>query len=294
VLRLDETAAGGLDSRVVTSIQTNSENRDILVIGGRGFVGSAVAREASARGYRVTTIGRDDVESIRGRSFSLVVDANGNSRKYLAARDPALDFDLSVRSVMLSLSSIQADTYLYLSSSEVYENRSDPSANTEELAGRAGTDSAYGYHKLLAESVVRNYASNWLILRLSGFVGEGLWKNPIYDILTGQPIRVSPASQYQFMNTSDLGSIALTLWEQGRNCEVYNVATRGTIALKEVIDLVPEYRKIHFDQDLPVERYELNTQKISAIFPMPETRATVTGFVKDVQSAQVLIRQGVG
>ena len=276
----------------MTSAQNKSESREILVIGGRGFVGSAVAREASARGHRVTVIGRDELQSVQGRPFHLVVDANGNSKKYLATREPALDFDLSVRSVMQSLFSVQADTYLYLSSSEVYENRSDPSANTEDLAGRDGSESAYGYHKLLAENLVRNYASNWMILRLSGFVGEGLWKNAIYDILTQQAIRVSPASQYQFMNTNDFASIALTLWEQSRQCAVYNVATRGTIALQEVIDLVPAYREVALKPDLPVEQYELNTEKLEAILPVPETRATVTDFIRDVQSAEVHIQQG--
>jgi len=276
----------------VTSIQTKSEKGDILVIGGRGLLGSALAGEAANRGYAVTTIGREELGSVRGRSYGLVIDANGNSKKYLAMRDPSLDFDLSVRAVMQSLLSVQAGTYLYLSSSEVYDNRSDPSANTEEHAGRSGHDSAYGYHKLLAENLVRNYAANWLILRLSGFVGEGLWKNAVYDILTRQPIRVSPASRYQFMNTRDLASIALTLWEQGHQREIFNVATKGTISLQEVMDLVPECGEVSLPPDLPVETYELNTEKLGAMIPVPETGTTVTEFVRDVQSGRARIRQG--
>ncbi len=273
----------------MTSLEKPTDPHEILVIGARGFLGSAMVRDASARGHRITAIGRGELEAVRGREFSLVVDANGNSRKFLASRDPALDFEQSVGSVMQSLFSVRTDTYLYLSSSEVYRNRSDPAANCEDCAGRSGHDSAYGFHKLLAEELVKNYAPNWLILRLSGFVGEGLWKNAVYDILAHHPVRVSPDSEYQFMNTNDLASIAMMLWEAGHRKEIFNVAARGTIPLKDIIDLVPGYGDVPLAEDLPVEQYELNTEKLSAVLPVPENRPTVTAFVQDVQSGRIRI-----
>src|SRR4051794_4034630 len=74
-----------------------------LVLGGRGFVGSAFVRHADAHGVEVRAVGRDDYASALGTSCEVLINAAGNARKYRADADPRWDFDESVRSVLHSL-----------------------------------------------------------------------------------------------------------------------------------------------------------------------------------------------
>ena len=76
---------------------------NVFVLGGQGFVGSAFVRAAAKQGHAVTAITRQNYEQWRGRPCDLLVNANGNSKKFLAEREPAQDFDASVVSVLRSL-----------------------------------------------------------------------------------------------------------------------------------------------------------------------------------------------
>ena len=173
---------------------------NIFVLGGKGFVGSAFVRVASKR-HRVAVITRQNYEHNRGRSCDLLINANGNSKKFLADQDPAAEFDASVASVLRSLVNFPARRYVYLSTINVYACVDDPRRNRETAAIDPAWQSRYGLHKHLAEQVVRRYAASWLICRLGGMVGAGMWKNSIFDILHDRPLRVSAASEYQFMHT---------------------------------------------------------------------------------------------
>ncbi|MFP6672230.1 MAG: hypothetical protein VB857_12515, partial [Pirellulaceae bacterium] len=44
-----------------------------LIIGGRGFVGSAISAVAQERGWQVTIAGRSESESLAGSRFDLVI-----------------------------------------------------------------------------------------------------------------------------------------------------------------------------------------------------------------------------
>ncbi len=251
---------------------------DVLVLGSAGFVGSAVVAEAQARGLRVLGIDRDNYRA--GVSARWVINANGNSKKFLAREQPAQEFDLSVRSVMQSLHDFRCERYCFLSTIDVYDNVRDPAANAESAVIRRDLLSAYGLHKLLAEDLVRHYAPAWLILRMGGFVGPGLRKNSIYDLLKGLPLRVHPDSRYQYQHTRTLAATALDLLAAGSQREIWNVAGEGCVSLREIAALVPGAR-------LPeaigaAESYEVNLAKLKSVRPVPSSRDTVARFVADV------------
>ncbi|MBN1270386.1 MAG: NAD(P)-dependent oxidoreductase [Kiritimatiellae bacterium] len=259
------------------------------VIGGKGFVGSAVAAEAERRGHVVVIIDLDNYDQFAGRSYDLLINANGNSKKFLAREDPRREFDLSVRSVMRALHDFRAGLYVHLSSIDVYNNVSDPVANAEDVVIDPARLSPYGFHKLMAEEMVRYYAPRWLILRMGGFVGPRLWKNSIHDLLKGAPLRVHPDSEYQYLYTRDLAAAALDLAASGREHEVFNVAGDGVMSLREAAVLVPGYDCAALPEDLPRERYEVNIGKLQAERAMPCTRDTVAAFIGDVLAGREVI-----
>lgn len=252
----------------------------IFILGGRGLVGSAFARVCEASGRPFTIIDRESYPRLRGQSCSLFINANGNSRKPLAKEKPLEEFDASVRSVRSSLIDFSCERYLHLSSCDVYPDCSSPDTTKEDQLIAPARQSPYGFHKRLAEECVQHAAPNWLIFRLGGFVGPGLKKNAIYDILHGGPLWLDPASQLQFLHTDDAAAIMLQLADRGLSGEILNLCGRGTIALHEVIDAT--HRTVPVQPASPTVHYDVSITKISQYIEIPETRQTVLRFVTAV------------
>lgn len=251
----------------------------VFVLGGRGFLGSAFMRVLAREGHLAEAIGRNDHAAFRGRECDLLVNANGNSKKFLAAQDPALDFQLSVASVLEALQAYRYGAYLHVSSVDVYPVVDDPARNHEDVAIDPALPSVYGYHKLVAEGLVRRYAHDWTILRMGGVLGQGLKKNPVFDLLTGQPLRVHPDSRFQYLDTEDVARIGLDLHGRGIRGEVFNACGTGTVSIAEVAALagvqVPAA-----PEGARKEHYEVSNRKLAGYFPVPETRDAVETFLR--------------
>lgn len=267
-----------------------SEGRTCIVLGGRGFVGSAIVEEARARGCAVTLVEKDDYDTHIGASADLLVNANGNSKKYLAAQNPELEHELSVRSVEKSLQDFRAGRYVHLSSIDVYPDVRNPAHNRETAAIDPSKLSVYGLHKHEAEERVRAQAKSWLMIRMGGFVGPGLWKNSIHDLLKRQSLRVHPDSEYQYLHTRDLARIVFDLVEAGVEKEIFNVAGDGVISPRAVAAMIPGCDLSGLPPGLPRERYEINVDKIRARAALPRTVETVREFVQNVLSGKEAIR----
>ena len=253
-----------------------------LVLGGQGFIGSAMMREASHRGYAATAVTRENYKSHMGTSCDLLINANGNSRKYLANQNPALDFDLSVQSVMRSLEDFHSRHYVYISSIDVYSNVADPRTNSEDAAIEPDRLPPYGLHKYQAEMLVQRYASSWHVLRTGGMVGPGLWKNSIHDILKDHPLRVHPDSQYQYLHTRVLARLAFDLVDQKKESLILNVVGEGLLSPAEAAGWVPHYKLTTLTPDVPTETYHVNQDRLKALCPVPTTGPAVRQFIEDV------------
>ena len=272
------------------NIKSKDRDLTVLVMGGKGFVGSAVVTEASRRNLKVMVIGRDNYHKLTGTSCDILINADGNSRKYLATQDPKRDFDLSVTSTAQSLFDFKPMCYVYLSSIDVYSNVSDPRENVETSKIDFSKTSEYGFHKYLAEELVRYHASNWLIVRMGGFVGNGLWKNSIYDVLKRKPLRVHPDSEYQYLNTRDFAVILFDLIQRKERCEIFNIAGHGVMSLSEIASLIPDSQLPFGRKDGYIERYEVNIEKIKSLFRIPQTRDTVATFIDDVKIGKTTLK----
>lgn len=249
-------------------------------------MGSAIAATAEKRGYEVTVIEKDDYHQHVGRSADLLINANGNSKKFLAAQDPAQEFDLSVRSVERSIHDFNVRRYVHLSSIDVYPDFMHPARNKEDSPIEPDRLSPYGFHKYLAEQLVRYYAKSWLLFRMGGFVGPRLWKNSIYDLLKGRPIRVNPDSEYQYLHTFDLARIVLECIEAGIEGEIFNICGDGTISLRSIAAMIPQTDVSMGNPGAAREHYEINVDKIKTRCALPRTGDSVRRFVTDVLSGK--------
>lgn len=247
----------------------------ILILGARGFVGSAFCAACAEAGLEFRAVDLDDYADARGARCDVLINADGNSKKYLAEEDPARDFRLSVLSVMDSLRDFCFAHYVYISSVAVYGDHQHQALNHEEAPLDPPQQTRYGFHKRLAEALVVKYCPDWLILRLGGMVGEGMRKGPVYDILTGAPLRVGTGSRFQFIHTRDVARLALRMLGEGCTREIFNVCGRGMVTLRQVQELAGR----RGENDLPPETWEINTDKTHRRFGLPETEATVRDFV---------------
>jgi nucleoside-diphosphate-sugar epimerase len=254
----------------------------VTLIGARGFVGSAFASHiAGLEGYELVEVTRCNYEQAAGVSSDVVIDASCNSRKYLATDRPRQDFELSVAHRLRTLVDFHAGLQVHISSVDVYGDLGSPDATKEESEPNLETISHYGLHKLLAEHLVRHYSSNWLILRLAGMVGPGLRKNPVFDILSGNALRIHPDSQYQYMATDDVARIGWTLIERCPHREIFNICGQGLISPREIASIAG--RELNFDDSAAKDKpriVDIYTGKIGQIVSLPRTHETVARFVK--------------
>ncbi|MGI8526697.1 MAG: NAD-dependent epimerase/dehydratase family protein [Pseudolabrys sp.] len=251
----------------------------IYIVGGRGFAGSAYGRLFDVLGLAYKVVTRDSIQTLRGTSCDVLINANGNSKKLLAASKPLRDFDLSVRSVAETVEAFSIGTYVLLSSGDVYPDQSRPGATREQQVIDPAQQSRYGLHKHLAEKIVRGTQARWLIMRMSGMVGAGLKKNAIFDMMTSAPVWLSPESQLQFISTDKAAEIVWGLIKAGVTGEIVNLGARGVVNLGALHRRIGS--KSRFVAEAPTVRYELSLEKLGSISPkpLPEANAEVDAFL---------------
>src|SRR5439155_6181479 len=206
----------------------------IYVVGGTGFVGSAYVRLFTRLGLEHRVVTRTTWEELSGTHCDILVNANGNARKFLADEQLLFDFEQSVRSVAESFEGCSCGTYVFLSSGDVYPDQSSPELTREGQAIDPAHVSRYGQHKLLAEQLVRGRAHEWLIVRMGGFVGPGLKKNAVFDMLHNAAVWLSPDSELQFISTDRAAEIVWSLVEHGVRREVVNLGAEGLVQLRQL------------------------------------------------------------
>jgi nucleoside-diphosphate-sugar epimerase len=253
-------------------------NLTVFIIGGEGFVGSAYTRFCQEHNLNHLVINRANYNDYIGSSCDLLINANGNSKKFLAKQDPLLEFDESVCSVRKSLLDFKAKKYVFLSSCDVYPDCSNSDATQESNIIDISMQSPYGFHKYLAEQCVRHSHEDWLIFRMGGFVGKGLKKNAIFDILSGEQMWLNPESELQYINTDIAANLVMEVIQKGYSKEVFNLCADGVIKLQEVIDITNS--KVKVNPGSLTVHYEISIAKLQQIVNIPKTRDLVLDFIQ--------------
>jgi dTDP-4-dehydrorhamnose reductase len=255
---------------------------NVGVIGGHGFVGSGVCKALAAEDNDVSAISRENYDEMTGMHFDAIVNANGNSKKYLAEQDPQLDYEMSVESVSKSLTDFRFEAYIFISSGDVYSGADTGVLCSETDQAVTQCLSNYGRNKRVAEDLVKSASKRHLILRPSGFVGEGLKKNPIFDLLTGRGLWIHPDCKMQFINTVSFGRVIATLLKKGAK-GLFNVTGEGQISPREIAREL-ELPLTAGADDKPLLEYNLNLQKVRQYVELPSTRDEVFSFIQNWRS----------
>ena len=267
----------------------------VIVLGGRGFVGSAFVRLLTRRKVPHVAVGRANYSAVAGTDCDVLINAAGNSVKYLADRDALADFTQSVELAVMAARDFRPRLYVLISSVDVYSDLGSPETTAEDIPLDAMRASMYGFHKQLAELCVRRHTEEPLIVRLAGMVGPGLRKNPVFDILNGHPLRIAPDSKYQFMATDDVADVVWFLIESGVRNAVFNVCGSGLISPREIAALAESPLGVHAEaRDAAPRVVDVAIERISRLRPMPSTRSTVERYVDKWQEDHRGVRRERG
>lgn len=189
----------------------------IGIVGCSGFVGSYIYNTFLCSG----SLSCEEFEP--NTDYDFVIDANGNSRKFWANQNPLEDFSKSVTSVyermVINKPFKRFGTYVYISSIDAYQNN------------------LYGMNKRIAEEIIKLHCDNWVILRCSAIIGEGMKKGVLYDLINERKTFLKPSSRLQFITLRELQNIVESAINNGISNQTFNVAGKDSVSVQEIADL---------------------------------------------------------
>ncbi len=251
----------------------------VLIIGSKGLLGGDLARFLSGFS-EIVGVDKGNYDEHRGKRFDILVNANGNSRRFWANEHPFDDFEASTVSVYRTLIDFQFKKYIYISSSDVYEDHSSPATTDEDQKITAENLSPYGFHKYMSEFLVRNRVKDFLVLRSSMMLGTQLHKGPLFDITQGAPLFISKDSRLQMVSTRAIADIIAFLCAKGISRETFNIGGEGAFPFSEMERVVS--LPVRVAPEAVRQEYEMNVKKLSAIFPLK----TSTEYLKEFLTKQ--------
>lgn len=250
-----------------------------LVIGGSGFVGARIVAAAAQAHWHVTSVNRANYAAHKGQTFDLVINANGNARKFIAEKDPSADFVASVVSVQNSLRDFEFQRYVLISSIDVYSRPDDAAYTLETAEIDPAKVTVYGRHKRLAELAVMECNRPWQIVRLGQMIGPDLRKGPVFDLLQGDPVWVHPDSEYPFLHTHTVARLLLELAMKGTENEIFNVCGQGSVSFREIAKLASERAATIRYAAAQLQQYRISVAKLAQAFVVPDSFSEIRSFL---------------
>lgn len=232
--------------------------------------------------FLVTPITKENYKKNIGTSFNVVINANGNSKRFWANQHPLEDFTLSTESVYKSIFDFSSNLYIYISSSDVYENHSSPLTTKEKKNIETTQLSSYGLHKYFSELLVKKYATNFIILRCSLMLGKQLRKGPIFDILQKNPLFITKDSNLQMITAEEVGNAITILLKMKITNETFNIGGKGVVSFKNIEKIVRI--PVTFSQDANKQTYQMNVSKLDKIFQLKKSKEYLQDFINTLQS----------
>jgi UDP-glucose 4-epimerase len=246
--------------------------RTVLVTGGFGFLGRAVAQKLKGRGYRVIGIGHgrwgpqealghgfdvwlDAVVSLSSLAtleepFDVVVHCAGSSSVGYSQTNPLQDFYKTVHSTVDLLEYLRLNEsralLVYPSSAGVYGAKDDrPIKESETL----NPISPYGYHKKIAEDLMASYSRNFgvqvAIIRFFSIYGPGLTKQLLWDASIKLSTAKPEASFWgtgeetrDWIHLADATELIATLSQSAESFSIVNGASGVRVTVKTVLEML--------------------------------------------------------
>lgn len=251
----------------------------LFIIGGNGVLGSDLVSSLGLL-YEVESINRENYGSYIGKTCDILINANGNSKRFWANKNILADFKSSTLSVYNTLVDFKFSKYIYVSSSDVYHDHTNPTYAKENNNVNSDILSPYGLHKYLSECILKNFAKDYVILRSSLILGNKIVKGPIYDILNKKTLFISLDSEIQMITTSEIANIIKMIIDKNIKNELINMGGIGTVNFNMIEKLTGLKPTVSAGAER--QRYEMNIEKLSKIYPVKKSIEYLTEYINNV------------
>jgi UDP-glucose 4-epimerase len=277
----------------------------ILILGSEGFIGKSLLKfylrgNASVYGadlldaasekynyFKVSRLSPEFDELLSMQKYDVCINAAGSGNVNYSMTHPVSDFEANCLDTIRVLDGIKryqsSCRYLHISSAAVYGNPDKlPILENNTLQ----PISPYGWHKLIAENICREYSSVYglgtAIARPFSVYGPGLKKQLFWDIYQ-KTLNVSEKSSIELWGTgresrdfifiSDLVSAFDTIIRQGDfKGETYNVASGNESFIDDVVSIfvksLSRDLNINFSQKVRAgdpQNWQVDVSKIKAL-----------------------------
>jgi nucleoside-diphosphate-sugar epimerase len=230
---------------------------NICIIGHNGFVGQTVYNYLADKHNLCGINSKTEVSSISSREFDVVINCAGNAKKYIANKDPSLDFTMNTN-VFSKILMLKMNHLIHISSIEA----SKP------------PDNNYTISKLIIEKCSKLYFPKCTILRLGGLVGPNLKKNVVFDIANNKDLFVTENSTYNYISTEKVAKIIEKIIHLKIDDEIINIAASQPISVKDIIKEAKN-KSIFFNGSMGriYETYNnIDINKLTDFFPVKTSR----------------------
>ena len=255
----------------------------IFLIGGNGLIGSGFSKFFKENKILYKNITRGNRKEFYNKSCDILIDCNGNGSKRLGIADPLFDFNASVSSVVENLINIKFKKYVYISTSQTYENTKHIRVTNENKVCDNLKLNNYGFNKLIAETYVRRYSSKYLIIRLPYIVGPGLKRNPVYDIFHHKKTYVTLNSNINFIHSSSVAKITYQLIKKNKFNQIYNLGARDNINVGEILSLCGLKKSQLYKTEKNHDIMMFNCNKISKLVKLPTSVNEVEKYLSEIK-----------
>lgn len=239
--------------------------RTVLITGSNGFIGSHVAQELKGR-YRLVGVDTDsvnfpgatddyfqmtlphpDLDQVMARyKPDAVVHMAGSANVALSMDHPGVDFQAGPVTVFQVLDAIRkadlTSTFIFPSSAAVYGN---PDSLPVREDSRLGPISPYGFHKLICETVIREFQQIYgiphVIMRIFSCYGAGLRKQLLWDV--AGKIRSKRLELFgdgdetrDFIHVRDVSRLVAGLLDRDVKSMTLNVAQGRQVSIRTIVE----------------------------------------------------------
>ncbi len=243
----------------------NNYLKTLAIIGSDGMLGSDLLKYLNPY-FSITPITRENYHAYRHTTFDVLINANGNGKRFWANKNVLEDFELSTYSVYKSIFDFTFDVYIYISSSDVYEDPSSVYCTDESQHINSSNLSSYGFHKYMSELIVKNCLKKYLILRCSMILGQKLKKGPIYDILHNKSLFITTGSRLQMITTKEIAAIIHFFLKNNTVNDIFNIGGKGGVLFKKINQYFS--LPITFSKDAQKQEYEMSVLKLAKTYPL--------------------------
>ena len=206
------------------------------IIGANGFIGSAIYNLLKDKYDQVDGITRGSYEYYKHNEYDVLINTNGNSRKFWANNNPKEDFVLSVQSVYNALFDFRFKKYIQISSIDSFES------------------SVYGNNKSIVEHILKQYVSvfNLSIIRCPQVIGKNMQKGVVADILNGKSIFLQPDSKLNLITNIKVAEI-IQMTISKNLVGNYNIGSTNSVTIKAIAKILG--KSLNLSTELRFENY---------------------------------------